>query len=204
MSKIRSSYQWIDLVAAGLLALALAGCSGGGSGGGSGPAVSPPSGGADATALNITITGVTISSPPVVTFTVTDQAGVPTAILAAADLRFNISKLAPGSDGAPSAWQNYINTAVKGAVQGSQEQSAIGFAFGTLINQGNGGYTYTFATDIRNPAANPCPAPCTAEPLCAPRWSVCAKVPVSHPHARGAPSRTRSPREATTGTASRR
>jgi OmcA/MtrC family decaheme c-type cytochrome len=164
MSKNRSSYQWIDLVAAGLLALVLAGalaaCSGGGSGGGSGPAVAPP-GGATAPALNITITGVTISSPPVVTFAVTDEAGVPTASLAAADLRFNIAKLVPGSNGAPSTWQNYINRAVSGAVQGSQERSAAGFAFGKLVNQGNGSYTYTFATDIRDPAANPCPAPCT-------------------------------------------
>ena len=164
MSKNRSSYQWIDLVAARLLALVLAGalaaCSGGGSGGGSGPAVAPP-GGATAPALNITITGVTISSPPVVTFAVTDEAGVPTASLAAADLRFNIAKLVPGSNGAPSTWQNYINRAVSGAVQGSQERSAAGFAFGKLVNQGNGSYTYTFATDIRDPAANPCPAPCT-------------------------------------------
>ena len=158
MNKIRSSYQWIDLVAAGLLAFALVGCGGGGSG----PAVPPPSGGGDAaTALNITITGATINSSPVVTFAVTNQAGVPTAILAAADLRFNIAKLMPGSDGAPSTWQNYINRAVGGAVQGSQERSAAGFAFGTLVNQGNGSYTYTFATDITNPAANPCPAPCT-------------------------------------------
>jgi OmcA/MtrC family decaheme c-type cytochrome len=168
MNKIRSSYQWIDLVprgdflrgvATGLLAFALVGCGGGG---GSGSAVPPASGGGDApTALNITITGVTINSPPVVTFTVTDQTGVRTAILAAADLRFNIAKLMPGSDGAPTIWQNYINRAVGGAVQGTQERSAAGFAFGTLVNQGNGSYTYTFATDIRNPAANPCPAPCT-------------------------------------------
>jgi OmcA/MtrC family decaheme c-type cytochrome len=164
MSKIRSSYQWIDLVAAGLLAFALVGCSGGGSGGGAGPAVTPPSGGgeaASAAALNINITGVAINSPPVVTFTITNQAGIGVANLAAADLRFNIAKLAPGSNGAPSAWQNYINTAANGGVQGSQESAAAGSAFGTLVNQGNGTYTYTFATDIRNPAANPCPAPCT-------------------------------------------
>ena len=157
MSKIRSSYQWIDLVAAGLLAFALVGCGGGG---GSGPAA-PPTPVNAATALNITITGVTINSPPVVNFTVTDQAGVPTPILAAADLRFNIAKLMPGSDGAPTIWQNYINRAVGGAVQGSQERSAAGFAFGTLVNNGNGSYIYSFATDIRNSAANPCPAPCT-------------------------------------------
>jgi len=163
MNKNRSSFQWIKLVAASLLAAALAGCSGGGSGGGADSAVAPPSGGGDAAsaaALNISITGVAINSPPVVTFTITNQAGAGVANFAAADLRFNIAKLAPGSNGVPSAWQNYINTAVNGAVQGSQERSTAGFAFGTLLNQGNGRYTYTFATDIRNPAANPCPAPC--------------------------------------------
>jgi OmcA/MtrC family decaheme c-type cytochrome len=160
MNKYRSSLQWINLVASGLLAFALLGCSGGGSGGDSGPAA-PPSGGVVASALNIAITGVTINSPPVVTFKVSDQAGVPVANLAAADLRFNIAKLMPGSDGAPSTWQNYINRVRDGAVQGSQERSAAGFVFGTLDNHGNGNYTYTFATDIRNPAANPCPAPCT-------------------------------------------
>src|SRR3990172_4125664 len=163
MNKNRSSFQWIKLVAASLLAAALAGCSGGGSGGGADSAVAPPSGGGDAAsaaALNISITGVAINSPPVVTFTITNQAGAGVANFAAADLRFNIAKLAPGSNGAPSAWQNYINTAVNGAVQGSQERSTAGFAFGTLLNQGNGSYIYSFATDIRDPAANPCPAPC--------------------------------------------
>ena len=160
-NKNRSSYQWIELVAVSLLALALAGCNGGGSGGGAGPAVPHPSGGVDATALNITITGVTINSPAVVAFTVTNQAGAPMTNLAAADLRFNIAKLMPGSDGVPSTWQNYINRAVGGAVQGSQERSAAGYAFGTLANQGNGSYIYTFATDIKNPPPNACPAPCT-------------------------------------------
>jgi len=50
---------------------------------------------------------------------------------------------------------------VNGAVQGSQERALAGFALGTLVNNGNGSYRYTFATDIKNPAANPCPAPCT-------------------------------------------
>ena len=103
----------------------------------------------------MTITGVTINSPPVVNFTVTNQAGVGMAGLTAADLRFNIAKLVPGSNGEPSTWQNYINRASGGAVQGSQERSAAGYAFGTLVNHGDGSYTYTFATDIKNPAATP-------------------------------------------------
>jgi OmcA/MtrC family decaheme c-type cytochrome len=189
MNKHRSSFQWIDLdpqggtpkvasirrgsvflrsVAAGLLAFALVGCGGGSGGGGSAGAPAGPTGvdrGVAAltasTALTMNITGVTINSPPVVDFTVTNETGAGMNGIAATDLRFNIAKLVPVSNGEPSAWQNYINRAAGGAVQGSQERSAAGFAFGTLVNHGDGSYTYTFATDIKNPAANPCPAPCT-------------------------------------------
>ncbi|MBE0619596.1 MAG: OmcA/MtrC family decaheme c-type cytochrome [Burkholderiales bacterium] len=152
-----------------MLVLALAGCGGGSSGGsagaGTGGATDGLAAGAAAlaasSALNVNITSVTINSPPVVNFTVTNQAGAGMSGLVAADLRFNIAKLSPGSNGAPSAWQNYINRARSGAVQGSQERSATGYAFGSLSNHGDGSYTYTFATDITNPAANSCPAPCT-------------------------------------------
>ena len=171
----RSSFQWINLalrdadfraVAAGLLVLALAGC-GGGSGGGAAAVGTPaaPGGAASDTAaltassaLTMNITGVSIDSPPVMDFTVTNETGLGMAGLTAADLRFNIAKLVPGSNGGPSTWQNYINRASDGAVQGSQERSAAGYAFGTLANKGNGSYTYTFATDIRSAT---CPAPCT-------------------------------------------
>ena len=81
--------------------------------------------------------------------------------LTEADLRFNIAKLMPGANGDPAAWQNYINRSRGGAVQGSQERLATGYAFGTLARQGSGRYIYTFATNIADPAANPCPAPCT-------------------------------------------
>ena len=175
MTKHRSSLLWIDLVprrgfvrgvAASVLAFALVGCGGGGSGGGTGSAATPAvpadsvTGVAaltSATALTTTINAVSINSPPVVTFTVTNQAGVGMAGLTAADLRFNIAKLVPGSNGGPSGWQDYINRVVSGAVQGAQERTAAGYPFGTLVGNGAGGYTYTFATDIKTAA---CPAPC--------------------------------------------
>src|ERR1039458_10386977 len=121
MSKHRSSYRWIGLVrqggrpkvgttrrggdffrgvAVGLLALALAGCGGSGGGTAAAGAGATPGGVATntaaltaSTALTTTITGVSINSPPVVNFTVTNQAGVGMAGLTAADLRFNIAKL---------------------------------------------------------------------------------------------------------------
>ena len=104
MTEHRLSFRWIDLVprsgrpkvaatrragailrglAVSLLTLALAGCGGGGSAGGTAQATAAPdvtAAGAAAltasTALNTTITGVTINGPPVVNFTVTNQAGV--------------------------------------------------------------------------------------------------------------------------------
>jgi OmcA/MtrC family decaheme c-type cytochrome len=111
-----------------------------------------------ATSLTIDVTSVTINSPPVVNFTVTNQDGFGVTGFAASDLRFNIAKLVPGTSGGPSTWQNYINRASSGAVQGTQERASTG---GTLVDNKNGTFTYTFAADITNPAANACPAPCT-------------------------------------------
>jgi len=168
MSRMRSPFRWIGLAAAGLLVVAIAGCGGGGGGGGA----SATAGGSDvstsgtaaltsASALNMTVTSAAISSLPVVNFTVTNQSGVGMSGLTAADLRFNIAKLVPGQNGAPATWQNYINRANGGAVQGAQERSSTGFVYGTLVNHGDGSYTYTFATDITDPTKNACPAPCT-------------------------------------------
>ncbi len=176
MNKHRPSFPWTDLLprggnflrgfAAGLLALALAGC-GGGSGGDAGSAQAPAGPtdfgrGVDAliasTALTVNITSADINSAPVANFTVTNESGAGMNGLTAADLRFNIAKLVSGADGGPSVWQNYVNRAVGGAVQGAQERFATGYAFGKLVNNGNGTYTYAFATDIKSAA---CPAPCT-------------------------------------------
>jgi OmcA/MtrC family decaheme c-type cytochrome len=159
MSRNRSAFRSIALVAASLLLFALAGCGGGdGGGGGATTAAATPVTG---NALNINITSVTTNGPPVVNFRVTDRAGAGVPGLAAADLRFNIAKLVPGSNGEPANWQNYLNRAVNGAVEGTEERLAAGFAFGTLVNRGDGSYIYTFATDITSATANPCPAPCT-------------------------------------------
>ncbi|MFM2066415.1 MAG: hypothetical protein RLZZ584_1324, partial [Pseudomonadota bacterium] len=111
--------------------------------------------------LSITVTAVRMAGKPSVDFAVVNQDQLGMTGLTAADLRFNIAKLVPGADGGPANWQNYINRSRGGAVQGSQERQASGFVFGTLVGHGSGAYTYTFATDISDPAANPCPAPCT-------------------------------------------
>jgi OmcA/MtrC family decaheme c-type cytochrome len=97
-----------------------------------------------ATALNITIDKVTINSAPVVELTVKDESGIPLAGLTTDNLRFVIAKLMPGTNGDPSAWQNYINNS---DAQGTYENK------GTLEDMGNGHFKYTFATDITDPAA---------------------------------------------------
>ncbi len=159
----RFAAHWLKfLAAAALVGSALAGCSGDdgteGSAGPSGVVIAPVAG---STALTISITGAAVSSPPVVSFRVTNQNGESVTGLSDADLRFNIAKLVPGTYGNPYNWQNYINRVSGGAVQGSQERLQTGYRWGTLTPHGDGSYTYTFATDITSASGNPCPAPCT-------------------------------------------
>jgi len=147
--------------------LALAGC-GDGDDGDTGPAGPPGPPGASgvaptATELNVVIDSVTVASPPVVNFTVSNQDGAPFAGLTSNDLRFNIAKLIPPTNGNPSQWQNYINRVRDGAVQGTQERNRTcptptDPEKDCLDDHGDGTYTYTFATDISNAD---CPAPCT-------------------------------------------
>jgi OmcA/MtrC family decaheme c-type cytochrome len=153
--------------------MALGGCSGGG-GGEAAPDVTPgPSGAngavpppapvaqppqpnlyAEASDATATITGVTINSPPVVDFQVVDGNGLALTGLTASDVRFYIAKLVPAANGSSSYWQSYLNNnvtpkAVPGnapAIQATYESGSKG----TLVDNGDGTYTYTFATDITN------------------------------------------------------
>jgi OmcA/MtrC family decaheme c-type cytochrome len=169
MDKIRSSCASGRRLLAGALLVVVAACGGGSSGPATAPPVDAPTSGistgptglAAAQSLQITVTAVRIAGRPEVDFTVANELGNGMTGVAVGDLRFNIAKLAPGSNGGPASWQNYINRARGGAVQGSQERAGSGFALGTLVGHGSGRYTYTFATDITDPASNPCPAPCT-------------------------------------------
>ena len=131
--KNRSSKYWISCIAAGLLAVALAGCGGGG--GGDTTAAAPAPGGgaavpagattsiATATALaaNDTATNpngafavvqdagiapVTVASPPKVNFTVASDGAVVKG-LTASNVSVIIAKLVPGTNGAPDQWVSY-------------------------------------------------------------------------------------------------
>ena len=161
MNRFNGVLQWGRRAAfAGLLTMTLGGC-GDGDDGDTGPAGPPgPAAPVSATSLDMQITGVTIQSSPVVEFNVANQDGAPFTGLTTADLRFTVAKLMPGSLGNPSSWQNYINreeTAEVGPGTGNTALQATRENDGTLVDHGDGTYTYTFATDITNvttPVAN--------------------------------------------------
>ena len=147
----------------------LAACSG--TTGGPGPAgtqgvtgaTGPPTTGA---ALNVsaatTITGkilsVTIAGPPVVKFQLTDQNGALLQGLPAADLAFAIAQLMPGQNGTSSQWNSYLYgtvapaacpTAVVACATTPEVQAMVeAAATGTLVDNGDGTYQYTFHKDI--------------------------------------------------------
>ncbi|MBI5142393.1 MAG: OmcA/MtrC family decaheme c-type cytochrome [Nitrospirae bacterium] len=101
----------------------------------------------DLAALNMTgaITGVTIASAPVVSFTVTDEFGrgivglglKPSTTLSY--LRFALVKLVPGSSGSPDKWESYM---VTNTARPTTENT------GTITDNGDGTYSYTFAKDV--------------------------------------------------------
>ncbi len=113
----------------------------------------------------VTVQSVSISSPPKVTFKVTTAAGNPvvglgnTSLASGAkypslpNLAFAIAKLVPLNNGAPSHWVSYIVTTVPtltadggttspGPTRPSTDNT------GTLTDNGDGTYVYTFFRDI--------------------------------------------------------
>ena len=187
------------MAAAGLLAAAaLVGCGGGGSDGA--PGATGPTGPAGATGptgpagsnavatvsvaalsasqwadanFSATVTAVTIASPPVVTFKVSDAFGNPVSGLASntsqsatatlpgyTNVSFAIAKLVPGTNGDPSKWVSYIVTTVPtknattGAVTASAPARPTTDNTGKLEETSAGSYKYTFYRDITKAKAD--------------------------------------------------
>ncbi len=128
-----------------------------------------------ALAPQVTVTGVSIASPPVVDFKVTDAAGHPvvglgnrsqssTATMAGlTNLSFVLAKLVPGTNGSPSKWVSYMVTGVPvtsqpgGSTCPTNPANTSQFICprgptsdntGTLVDHGDGTYTYTFYRDV--------------------------------------------------------
>jgi len=127
----------------------------------------------------ITVTGVTINSPPVVKFSVTDangnalvglgnQSKSATATMAGlTNLSFTLAKLVPGVGAAPSKWVSYLVTKPVTVAQAAGTVAATESCTadlkwcgtyptvdkeGTLVDNKDGTYQYTFARDIKQAA----------------------------------------------------
>jgi OmcA/MtrC family decaheme c-type cytochrome len=147
--------------------LALAGCEG--DDGSQGPQGEPGEQGppgesaalplvSEAEVINAEITSVTVSSPPVVEFTLTDERGQGLVGLPASSIGFAFAKLIPGIDGNADDWQSYINEIEEaGSVgPGTEDQIQSTRDRGSdekLVDNGDGSYTYTYGIDVTDVTA---------------------------------------------------
>lgn len=107
------------------------------------------------------ITGATMGTASTVSFKVTDQKGTPIKGLGFTtqnstakypsfpSLGFAVAKLVPGTNGSPSKWVDYIVlTAPKTADTAAIPRLASYENYGTLQDNGDGSYRYTFRWDL--------------------------------------------------------
>ncbi|HWP12742.1 MAG TPA: OmcA/MtrC family decaheme c-type cytochrome [Ramlibacter sp.] len=106
------------------------------------------------------VTGVTISSPPVVTFQLTDannrgikglgftSKSATAKLPGLSNMAFAVAKLVPGANGGPSKWVSYIVTASPTTTAGEVPTRPTTDNIGTLVDNGDGTYKYTFYRDI--------------------------------------------------------
>ncbi|MDH4190038.1 MAG: cytochrome C, partial [Betaproteobacteria bacterium] len=172
-----AAYRFRFLGVMGVALAVLAGCSGNdGAPGAAGPAGSVPV--TNAAALSVTdlqslsitgtVTSVTnVAANPVVDFTLKDAAGkgIPglgftsqsaTATLPGlTNIQFALAKLVPGTSGSPSRWVSYIVTSVPTTTVPNVVPQRPGTDnTGTLVDHGDGSYTYTFYRNITQVAAD--------------------------------------------------
>ena len=171
-SKGRPSPHWIKFAAASLIVAAIAGCGGGGTGANTtttgGAVISTSMTAAEWKALTPKIAPADISvsvtaGKPVVTFKVTDGKGnvvkglggqiglLATALPTNYNLNFTLAKLVPATASAPSKWVSYLVT--KPTVAAKLVTGWVGTfpttdVNGTLVDNGDGTYQYTFLRDI--------------------------------------------------------
>ena len=176
--KHRPLKQLCGLLASAAIALVLIGCKGadgqnGTNGTNGAPGTPAPVYATDiatltpdewaALTLKANVTSVTVTGTPVVNFTLTDGHNVPvkgfgnftsktsTAAFAGyPNLGFAIAKLVPGTNGSPSRWVSYMvtnnPTAAAPTVWAPTRPTTDNI--GTLVDNGDGTYKYTFRRDI--------------------------------------------------------
>lgn len=99
------------------------------------------------------ITGVTGTDKPTVTFTLVDKVGRPLKGMPASAARFSVAKLVPGTAGGSAQWVSYINrvdnpSSTVGWGTVAQRQATVEAATtagGVYVDNGDGTYRYTFA-----------------------------------------------------------
>jgi OmcA/MtrC family decaheme c-type cytochrome len=179
-------FMYVAVLSISLLAFGLSGCGGGGGDGPAGPegppgSEGPPGPPASSTGeiiigdgselteaqiealgrLQATIDSITVSSRPVVEFTVLDSDGDPALGLAPGVVQFTFAKLKTDPTGKVNGglayWQSYINRqptcdpSIEGVDCGDPLRKAVQATTdsqGTLEELGAGKYRYTFATDV--------------------------------------------------------
>ncbi|MDX1404092.1 MAG: OmcA/MtrC family decaheme c-type cytochrome [Woeseiaceae bacterium] len=106
--------------------------------------------------INVIVTNVSVPSgggAPTVFLTLTNDLGQGLSGLPAANIRFVISQLTPGTAGGSSEWQSYI-TRDSGGIANAQATTETATS-GTYIDNGDGSYEYTFANALTDYPAGP-------------------------------------------------
>lgn len=154
----------VRLIALFLFGLTIAGCSGSdgstgatgaaGASGPPGPEGPPgPSGSgipvSSAEKINVEITNVSVPAgggAPTVSVLLTNDLGQGLSGLPAANIRFVVSQLTPGSGGGSSEWQSYVTRSSAGVpnAQATTETATSG----TYVDNNDGRYEYTFANAL--------------------------------------------------------
>jgi len=106
--------------------------------------------------INIAVTGIDVPAgggAPTVFLSLTNDLDQGLRGLPDGDIRFVLAQLTPGSDGGSSEWQSYVTRETGGIVDG-QADAERGSA-GTLVDNGDGTYEYTFSSDLTAYPAGP-------------------------------------------------
>ncbi len=106
--------------------------------------------------INVNITDVSVppgGGAPTVSLTLTNDLNQGLSGLPAANIRFVISQLTPGTNGRSSEWQSYV-TRDSGGIPNAQATTETA-TDGTYVDNGDGTYEYTFASALTDYPAGP-------------------------------------------------